>query len=90
MPITRRRRAAWIAALAGLLVTGLVGVPVVLKSAGTAATAATTGGVKFAYFDQWSIYQNAFYIKNLDTEGIATVGIGHRPRARPAPTGAPR
>ena len=72
MPKARRRRAAWFAALAGLLVTGSVGVPVVLKSAGTAATAATSGGVKIAYFDQWSIYQNAFYIKNLDTEGIAS------------------
>ncbi|HEU0237994.1 MAG TPA: glycosyl hydrolase family 18 protein, partial [Micromonosporaceae bacterium] len=69
----RQRRAAWIAALAGLLVTGSVGIPVVLRSAGTAATAAvTSGGVKIAYFDQWSIYQNAFYLKNLDTEGIAS------------------
>ena len=34
--------------------------------------AATSGGVKIAYFDQWSIYQNAFYLKNLDTEGIAS------------------
>src|SRR6202012_4631038 len=33
---------------------------------------ATSGGVKIAYFDQWSIYQNAFYLKNLDTEGIAS------------------
>src|SRR5262245_29460039 len=73
VPSVRQRRAAWIAALAGLLVTGSVGIPVVLRSAGTAATAAaTTGGVKIAYFDQWSIYQNAFYIKNLDTEGIAS------------------
>ena len=72
MPKARRKRAAWIAALAGLLVTGSVGVPVVLKSAGTAATAATSGGVKIAYFDQWSIYENAFYPKNLDTEGIAS------------------
>ena len=72
VPNARRRRAAWIAALTGLLVTGSVGVPVVLKSAGTAATGATSGGVKIAYFDQWSIYQNAFYLKNLDTEGIAS------------------
>ena len=71
MPKARRRRAAWLAALAGLLVTGSVGVPVVLKSAGTAAAAATSGGVKIAYFDQWAIYANAFYPKNLDTEGIA-------------------
>ncbi len=70
MPNARRRRAAWIAALTGLLVTGSGGVPVVLKSAGTAATAATSGGVKIAYFDQWSIYQNAFYLRNLDTSGL--------------------
>src|SRR5215831_20537201 len=67
----RQRRAARLAALAGLLVTASIGLPVVLRSAGTAAAAATTGGVKFAYFDQWSIYQNAFYLRNLDTEGIA-------------------
>ncbi|WP_279582972.1 glycosyl hydrolase family 18 protein [Fodinicola feengrottensis] len=24
-----------------------------------------------AYYDQWSIYQNAFYLKNVDNEGIA-------------------
>jgi chitinase len=36
-----------------------------------AAAAATSGGVKIAYYDQWSVYGNAFYPKNLDTEGIA-------------------
>src|ERR1700755_745757 len=35
------------------------------------ADAATSGGAKFAYYDQWSIYGNAFYPKNLDTSGIA-------------------
>jgi chitinase len=40
-------------------------------STGTAQAATTTGGVKFAYFTQWGIYANAFYPKNLDTEGIA-------------------
>src|SRR2546423_15513983 len=40
-------------------------------STGTAQAATTSGGVKFAYFTQWGIYQNAFYPKNLDTEGIA-------------------
>ncbi|OII66315.1 glycoside hydrolase [Streptomyces sp. CC53] len=30
-----------------------------------------TGGVKIAYYDQWSIYGNAFYPKHLDTRGIA-------------------
>ncbi|WUH93391.1 glycosyl hydrolase family 18 protein [Streptomyces sp. NBC_00433] len=36
-----------------------------------AAAAASSGGVKIAYYDQWSVYGNAFYPKNLDTEGIA-------------------
>jgi chitinase len=38
---------------------------------GPAASAATNGGVKFAYYDQWSIYGNAYYPKNLDTSGVA-------------------
>ena len=33
--------------------------------------AASTGGVKIAYYDQWSVYGNAFYPKHLDTRGIA-------------------
>ncbi|MEZ0091152.1 glycosyl hydrolase family 18 protein [Streptacidiphilus sp. EB129] len=37
----------------------------------TTGAAATSGGLKIGYYDQWSIYQNAFYPKNLDTEGIA-------------------
>jgi chitinase len=36
-----------------------------------AAAASSSGGVKIAYYDQWSVYGNAFYPKNLDTEGIA-------------------
>jgi chitinase len=41
------------------------------SSAQPAAAAAGSGGVNIAYYDQWSIYGNAFYPKNLDTEGIA-------------------
>nr|WP_202447892.1 glycosyl hydrolase family 18 protein [Streptomyces sp. SID5468] len=37
----------------------------------TTVPTVTTGGKKVAYYDQWSIYQNAFYPKALDTEGIA-------------------
>src|SRR5438045_9634081 len=48
-----------------------VGVAVAATSAAPAPQATTNGGVKFAYFTQWGIYQNAFYPKNLDTEGIA-------------------
>jgi len=58
--------------MAGALVLGGVSA-VVVSSADAAPTsaAATSGGVKFAYYDQWSIYGNAFYPKNLDTSGIA-------------------
>ena len=37
----------------------------------TTGAAATSGGIKVAYFDQWSIYQNAYYLKNVDTSGAA-------------------
>ncbi|MFG2757257.1 glycosyl hydrolase family 18 protein [Streptomyces wuyuanensis] len=36
-----------------------------------AAAAPSSGGVKIAYYDQWSVYGNAFYPKHLDTRGIA-------------------
>ncbi|MFB6613458.1 glycosyl hydrolase family 18 protein [Streptomyces sp. NPDC085524] len=44
-----------------------------LGGAAQAADAATvsSGGVKIAYYDQWSVYGNAFYPKHLDTRGIA-------------------
>ncbi len=54
------------------MLAGTAALPVLLTGGGAANAAATAGGVKIAYFDQWSIYQNAFYIKNLDTEGIAS------------------
>ncbi|MEV6689150.1 glycosyl hydrolase family 18 protein [Streptomyces sp. NPDC051130] len=42
------------------------------QAAGTATTtAAAAGNVKIAYYDQWSVYGNAFYPKQLDTRGIA-------------------
>ena len=37
----------------------------------TTGAAATSGGLKVAYFDQWSIYQNGYYPKNIDTSGAA-------------------
>ncbi|GGZ57145.1 hypothetical protein GCM10010387_58820 [Streptomyces inusitatus] len=40
-------------------------------TATAAATAPATGGVKIAYYDQWSVYGNAFYPKHLDTRGMA-------------------
>ncbi|MEZ0068435.1 chitinase [Streptacidiphilus sp. MAP12-20] len=46
------------------------------SSAQSAAVAATTGALptgamKSAYFDQWSIYGNAYYPKNVGTSGAA-------------------
>ncbi len=41
------------------------------RARSAAAQGLTSGGRKVAYYDQWSIYQNAFYPKNLDTEGLA-------------------
>ncbi|MFF3458048.1 glycosyl hydrolase family 18 protein [Streptomyces sp. NPDC002730] len=61
------------AALAAGALAGFTG----LGTAGAAArddvttAAASTGGVKIAYYDQWSVYGNAFYPKHLDTRGIA-------------------
>ena len=72
----RRRRRGVIASVMSAAVIAATG-GVMLAQTGTALAAnttgasATSGGLKVAYFDQWSIYQNAFYIKNLDTEGIA-------------------
>jgi chitinase len=61
-----RRRLGLLAAV----LLGVVGTIAVVASAST-ASAATSGGAKFAYYDQWSIYGNAFYPKNLDTSGMA-------------------
>ncbi|MBT2457223.1 glycosyl hydrolase family 18 protein [Streptomyces sp. ISL-86] len=42
------------------------------QAADTQVTAAAAGGgVRIAYYDQWSVYGNAFYPKHLDTRGIA-------------------
>ncbi|MBF9072424.1 glycosyl hydrolase family 18 protein [Streptacidiphilus fuscans] len=44
------------------------------QSAPVSATtgALPTGAMKSAYFDQWSIYGNAYYPKNVDTSGAAS------------------
>ncbi|WP_328379542.1 glycosyl hydrolase family 18 protein [Streptomyces sp. NBC_00440] len=68
--------AAMSAALAAGVLTALAaGVSGAQADAASAAkpvaAAASSGGVKIAYYDQWSVYGNAFYPKNLDTEGIA-------------------
>ncbi|WP_328538613.1 glycosyl hydrolase family 18 protein [Streptomyces sp. NBC_00344] len=56
-----------LAALAGLGPGGQASA----SAARPIAAAVSTGGVKIAYYDQWSIYGNAFYPKQLDTRGIA-------------------
>jgi chitinase len=55
------------------LATSLLGTSAGAATAATNTTgaAATSGGIKVAYYDQWSIYANQFYPKDLDTEGIA-------------------
>ncbi len=77
--LNRGRTAAVAVLCAALAAAGLVAVGAAGASSasalaagrGAVPAAATSGGLKVAYFDQWSIYQNAFYIQNLDTEGIA-------------------
>jgi chitinase len=72
----RKTRFAGIAGVAAAVVLGGAVIAVPGPDAGAAPTAgtaaATSGGVKFAYYDQWSIYGNAFYPKDLDTRGIAS------------------
>jgi chitinase len=65
------RRSIRLAAIGTVAVLAAGGAAVAALTAGTAQAATTSGGAKFAYFTQWGIYQNAFYPKNLDTEGIA-------------------
>src|SRR5256714_3606805 len=64
----RWRRLFAAAAASSLLVVGAAAVAVL--GTGT-AQAATSGGVKFAYFTQWGIYQNAYTPKSLDQSGMA-------------------
>jgi chitinase len=65
------RSARLTAALGAASLVAFGAVVTATMAAGTAQAATTSGGVKFAYFTQWGIYGNAFYPKNLDTEGIA-------------------
>ena len=63
------RRAALLAAAAAAVAVGGLAVAVPAASgagAAPAATAATSGGLRVAYYDQWSIYANAYYPKNVD------------------------
>ncbi len=65
------RRSIRLAALATVALVAAGGATAAALSTGTAQAATVSGGAKFAYFTQWGIYGNAFYPKNLDTEGIA-------------------
>ncbi len=67
----QRRRSAIAIGVTGAMI-GAVGLVVTTAATAPVASAATSGGIKVAYYDQWSIYQNAFYLKALDTEGIAS------------------
>ncbi|GAA2362848.1 glycosyl hydrolase family 18 protein [Dactylosporangium salmoneum] len=64
------RKRVLVAALAAATVPLAAGIALATTSAATPA-AASSGGATFAYFEQWGIYGNAFYPKNLDTNGTA-------------------
>ncbi|WUS96749.1 glycosyl hydrolase family 18 protein [Streptomyces sp. NBC_00708] len=61
------------ALLSTALATGGLAATVGIGSAQAADAPATAaaGNVRIAYYDQWSVYGNAFYPKQLDTRGIA-------------------
>jgi chitinase len=65
------RRSIRLAVLGAAALVAAGGAMFATVATGTAQAATTSGGVKFGYFTQWGIYQNAFYPRNLDTEGIA-------------------
>ncbi|GAA2743858.1 MULTISPECIES: glycosyl hydrolase family 18 protein [Kitasatospora] len=76
-----RRRSKGVAALAvGTAASLLLGGALALTAGGTAQAAATnstgapatSGGIKVAYFDQWSIYGNAYYLKTVQDTGVAS------------------
>ncbi|MGV9269390.1 glycosyl hydrolase family 18 protein [Kitasatospora sp. NPDC003701] len=76
----RRRRPKSLAALAvGTTASLLLGAGLALTGGASASAAvtnstgapATSGGIKVAYFDQWSIYANAYYPKTIQDTGVA-------------------
>ncbi|MFJ5923916.1 glycosyl hydrolase family 18 protein [Kitasatospora sp. NPDC092948] len=75
---TRRRPKGWAALAAGTAASLLLGGTLALTG-GTAQAAptnstgapATSGGIKVAYFDQWSIYTNGYYLKTMNDTGAA-------------------
>ena len=74
--MSRTRSFAAAATVAATALIAIAGVNVATAGppeaqAAPQVAAATSGGVKTAYFTQWGIYQNAFYPKNLITTGVA-------------------
>ncbi|MER8182777.1 glycosyl hydrolase family 18 protein [Kitasatospora sp. NPDC094015] len=75
----RRRPKSLTALVAGTAASALLGTALALTSGATAQAAptnstgapATSGGIKVAYFDQWSIYGNAYYPKTIQDTGVA-------------------
>ncbi|MEU3226682.1 glycosyl hydrolase family 18 protein [Streptomyces sp. NPDC006976] len=67
------RKTLTAALLSTALAAGALAATVGLGSAQAADAPATAsaGNVRIAYYDQWSVYGNAFYPKHLDTRGIA-------------------
>jgi len=78
--ISNKHRSALTAVLASAVIVagasaaigaGTSSTPAATRS-NTTGAAATSGGLKVAYYDQWSIYQNAYYLKNVDQSGAAS------------------
>src|SRR5882762_9992973 len=71
------KRSALAVGAASALLLGAVSV-IAGQNAAAGAQAAITpaaggsGGMAVAYYDQWSIYQNAYFLKNLDASGAAS------------------
>ncbi|MGE7434839.1 glycosyl hydrolase family 18 protein [Kitasatospora sp. NPDC001175] len=77
----RRGRSKSLTGLAvGAAASLLLGAGLTLGAGATAQAAptnstgapATSGGIKVAYFDQWSIYANAYYPKTVQDTGVAS------------------
>jgi chitinase len=71
--LRQRSRSAAFGALAGVAAGAVVAATVLVSGAAQASPAAkaavSSGGISVAYYDQWSIYQNAFYLKDLVSSG---------------------
>lgn len=65
------RKPLFAALAAGALATAVAVGATTAQAVDAAPAAEDAGGVKIAYYDQWSIYGNKFYPKHLDTRGIA-------------------